>query len=599
MVPIATTEVDEKGFYRFENVPPGDYKVYACDKPINYVWGQSQAKVWPGMEWGATLLLPRFYARGQGYVTDGTTGEPITGAKVNLRLKDGSIWKTEYTNDQGWYNFDNLSEVEVIGYADIDLPDNSTYRGRVITETYNPDYNTPGSPTVDVTHNAMNRLIQWYTFNYRADLEVEPIPSGTGDINGFVYYDHFAMGSWEGDGIYEDGEERTLHGEDVELWNINTNELIATTKTGKFDKAKTLEQGWAKPYTWPPDEFGGVYSGELIGFYEFRDLAPGNYEIRVIPSAGFEYSPSPAAKAAGALGESTTVVAGQSRKVDIGANTRPVASEAMGVPLAGEIEGGVFDDLNVDNNSLSLLYFEKAGITGTPVGVYDHLGYRLGMGYMGNPLCYAGSTVCPAGEPPVQKPEVERRFAPGVHIFVGNDPTSPEYNPNYLPLSLAYMFGQGKYKFEADWSLVPIAFAFDGLNGAMLGEGPLAANNPPQIDNVGPGGSYIITGEDFGDEQGYSTVALSGTQLKVLSWSDTEIHVVDPVNIPNGPLWVTTTSGISNTWWFNNGEDNHSSQTIYVGEGLEYETITEALNNLPPLVENDGIDVGEGGEAIP
>lgn len=587
--PIATTETDENGFYTFFNVPPGNYKVYACDKPIDYIWGQVQVKVLPGMEWFATIMLPRFYARGQGYVTDDTTGEPVSNAQVNMRLKDGSIWKTETTDENGWYNFDDLPEVEIMGYVDVDLPDGSLYRGRIVTETVDPNFFDPLNSTIDVTYNAMNRLLQWFTFNYRADLKLEPVPSTSGDINGFVYYDHFAVGSWVGDGIYESGEERTLHGVTVELWNTETNELVATTTTGTFDKAGTLEQGWTQPYSWPPDEFGGVYVGDLIGFYEFRDLVPGSYEVRIVPPEGFKYSPSQAAQAAGALGEPAAVIAGQSRKVDIGANTRPLAANPVGVPLAGEIEGGVFDDVNIDNNSLSLLYFEKAGITGVSVGVYDHLGYKLGTGYMGNPLCYGGSTVCPSGEPLGQKPEVERRFAPGVHIYVANDPESPEYNPNYLPLALPYMFGQGQYKFEADWSLVPVAFAFDAGNGAMLGNGPLAANNQPVITNIGPGGSYIIRGNDFGDEQGYSTVTLSGTQLDVKTWSNTEIHVEDPDDIPSGPITVATSTGLSNAWWFDNGDDDFASRSVYVGKGLQYETITEALNNLPPVRSGNGV----------
>ncbi len=589
--PVATTESDpETGIFKFDKVPPGNYKIYACDKPIDYVWGQVQVKVWPGLDMTTILLRPRFFARANGYVTDNTTGEPVRKAQVNMRLKDGSIWKTETTDENGWYNFDDLSEVEVIGYVDVDLPDKTKYRGSIITETVDPDYFDQTNPTIEVTHNAMNRLIQWFTFNYHADLELERIPETTGDITGFTFYDHFAIGSWVGDGVYESAEERTLHGVTVKLYRKVTDPatgavtwpLVGSTETGTFDEAGTLAQGWKKPYTNPPDEFGGVYRGELIGFYEFRDLEPGRYRVEALPPDGYERSPQKRF-------HSITVRAGKSRQVNLGLNTRPDADDPVGVALAGEIEGGVFDDLNIDSNPLSLLFFEKAGITGTAVGVYDHLGYQLGTGYMGNPLCYAGSSVCPPGEEPVQKPEVERRFAPGVHIYVGNDPNSPNYNPNYLPLALPYMFGQGQYKFEADWSLVPGAFAFDPGNGAMLGNGPLAAGNQPIINNIGPGGSYIITGKDFGDEQGYSTVTLSGTRLKVKSWSDSEIHVEDPEDIPSGPITVATSTGISNAWWFSYGED-FSSRSVYVGEGEQYATISEALRNLPSEKDDDGKD---------
>ncbi|MEK7787013.1 MAG: hypothetical protein AAB658_16540, partial [Chloroflexota bacterium] len=156
------------------------------------------------------------------------------------------------------------------------------------------------------------------------------------------------------------------------------------------------------------------------------------------------------------LAPNVAVVGAQSRRVNLGVNTTNVANGAIfGVPLAGEIEGGVFDDTNLDMNPLSLLFDEKAGIVGAPVGVYDHYNYLLGVMFMGNPLCYAGSTVCPAGEPLGQKPEAERRFAPGVHRYLGNDPAFPGYNSAFEPFELSYTFAQGAYKFEADWSLIP------------------------------------------------------------------------------------------------------------------------------------------------
>ncbi|RME44187.1 MAG: hypothetical protein D6791_13740, partial [Chloroflexi bacterium] len=135
-------------------------------------------------------------------------------------------------------------------------------------------------------------------------------------------------------------------------------------------------------------------------------------------------------------------------------------------------------------------YQEKAGIVGAPVGVYDHYNYLLGVMYMGNPLCYAGSTVCPSGEEPVQKPEAERRFASGVHRYLGNDPAFPSedvnnngvldpgedlngngridgFNPNFAPFELGYSFPQGGYKFEADWSLLPAALTGGGPTADM------------------------------------------------------------------------------------------------------------------------------------
>ncbi len=600
--PVATTEADPvTGEYSFLNVPPGRYKMFVSDVPIDYVWVQQALTVGADEHLtGVDPLVPRFFARGQGYVYDNSTipPTPIAGATVRMRLKDGSVWKKEVTDASGWYNFDDLPEVEVMGYVDVEPPPG--YRGAIITDTFYPnatfdetcDPSPPGPPwppcvdlgtPYDVTHNGMNRYMQWYTANYRADLYLEPVPAGEADIGGFAFNDHFTTGTWVGDGVFDEDEERTFEAVTVELWDATGTTMLATTMTGKFDETATAAQGWRKPYTWPPDEWGGVFVGPLPGYFEFRGLAPGDYLVKVTPPAGF--APSPA----GSETVAVTVSGGDHASVNFGMNTTPPGSP-FGVPLAGEIEGGVFDDLNLETQPLSLLFMEKAGIPGVPVGVYDHLGYNLGVGYMGHPWCYDGSTICPPGQPPVQKPEVERRFASGVHIYVGNDPSFPGYNPCYTPLTLAYEFGQGKYKFEADWSLVPNAFLPGG--GWLDCSAPLPLVLPmarPAIDAVTPGGSWVITGSGFGAEQGYSTVTLSGREMPVISWSDTEIHVADSPDDVSGPVVVTTTDGPSNGMYLDTGLI--PPQSVFVDaanwgteDGTQahpWNTISEALQNLP------------------
>ncbi|MFQ5604657.1 MAG: DNRLRE domain-containing protein, partial [bacterium] len=178
---------------------------------------------------------------------------------------------------------------------------------------------------------------------------------------------------------------------------------------------------------------------------------------------------------------------------------------------------------------------------------------------------------CPTGEDPDQKPEAERRFAPGVHIYRGNDPALPGYCGNYLPMDLPYTFGQGKFKFEADWSLMPATFM--GL-GLMCNDDPLITMTEPTIIAPGaapvqifgraggkskgtklaasppiilaPGDTYRIQGFDFGDAQGYQTASLAGQPLEVLEWTDNYIDVVIPEDAISGPIVVATTTGHSN-----------------------------------------------------
>lgn len=676
--PVATVEADPvTGDFTFNNVPPGNYKMMQFDIPLDYVWTQSQVRIGPNENVVFPLnsiLVPRFFARGQGFVYDNSTTPPtpIAGASVHIRFKSGSIQRTEVTDANGWYNFDDLPEIEVIGFVDVDLP--AGYRGTIRTETFFPGGKDPTHPNytlkppIDVTFNAMNRYIQWLTANYEADLYLEPIPATKGHIGGFVFNDNFEQGTWVGDGVYDPEEERTWPGVTVELYDASGTTLLATTTTGAFDEAATLAQGWFKPATWPPDELGGVFVGPLPGYYEFRDVDAGTYVVRVTPPAGFV-----ATTGATTLGEETVTVTGVEptvpangdlHEVNFGVNTTPsgrIPNVNPGVPLAGEIEGGVFDDVNIDprggsltadpNDLQSLLFAEKAGVDHAPVGAYDHLGYLLGVGVMGNPLCYPdapdipgqpGVSQCPECDllfDPVQKPEMERRFAPGVHIYVGNDPSflrgedlncngildagedldndgildvgywpdHPDwgFNPNLLPLTLPYTFGQGKFKFEADWSLVPVAAV--GL-GPLAGNAQILPNNRPVINNPGGGNGPVavlrvgdifrIQGHDFGDQQGYSTVTLAGSQQRIMSWTDTYIDIQIAQDALSGAIVVATSTGISNAL---SVQINYSRRrarylarrSVFVdasntgpqdgSEAHPWQTIGDALNHLPAL----------------
>lgn len=563
---VATTEADPvTGEFSFEQVLPGRYKLFCADRAMDYVFVQKGVSVNPQqVSWLLPgVLVPRFFARVQGYVKD--QDSPVAGAEVHLRLKDGSIWKTTQSDSSGWYNFDDVPEVEVLGYVDVALPQG--YRGSWRQETFYPVVGDPGV-TRQVGFNAMNRYVQWYTANYRADLFIEPIPATTGHLDGFVFLDNLEKPAWHADGVYDPQKERTLHGIELKLWRAAdcsadpvSAEYIgcsgtpaAATRSGAFDKQQLLAQGWHEPYTFPLDEWGGVYVGPLPGYYEFRDLLPGNYVVELlkgsVDQSGYLW----------ATGHRNfipvSVAAGAGSELDLGLRTL--------APMAAEIEGGVFDDLFIDPRPASLLVMEKAGIAGVPVGAYDHLGYFVGAGYMGNPMCYSGAEVgddpfnqCPVGEALGQKPEMERRFAPTTLLYLANDPMLPGYNDNYLPLIMSYTMGQGQYKFEADWSLLPISFSADGLQQLFPSptQLPLSPEPPaqpvalpaaiPVVQNVAAGAGLTLNGAEFGALRGFSTVSLSGQELPVVSWSDSAIQVEIPPDAVSGPLIVTTLAGPS------------------------------------------------------
>ncbi len=719
--PVATTLADPvTGAYQFDNVPPGNYKMFTVDWPDDYIWQETQVTVQPGVNiTNADFYIPRFFARVNGYVINDTTGARLNGIKVNMRTKDGGVWKSETTApgtsgvngeplQPGYYNFDELAEIEVMAHIDVDyhtLPSNLMGVQDTQTVCYPDPASTPAAPLPDICGNfdLSSRDIAWFTANYRANLHVQEIPATEGYIIGSVFNDHLTYDAvthtWHGNGVLDEKEDRLLSGVTVNLVDPATNKVVATTTTGTYVEDRAVAQGLIRPYTpkgfilapEPPynvgdievDEWGAIVKGPRIGQFEFRGVAPGTYRVEIVVPDGF--SPSPA----GSSAKTITVTGGQRNNVDFGVNTL--------VPLAGEIEGGVFDDVFIDHNHQSILWLEKQGIPHAPVGIYDHLGYKLGQGFMGHPYCYSpqppasiGGPICPnaaydtAGEPTGQKPEVERRAAPGVHVYLANDPTLPGYDSQYVPLFLNYTFGQGQFKYEADWSLLPSSFvqplgpgAILPVGGPIIGGGIMLvknygpalpdggvfrnavfdAANPLKLLTVGDkkkekkkkkkkhskhkmkekegykGGKerdedhdkkddhdqeiegahnenvqkgdvavtsmpYAINGSNFGALQGHSTVSLSGQQLPVTSWSDTQIVVQIPSTAVSGPLIVATTHGISNSIHVDvpaatpDWAAYLAARMVYVdsnampgaGDGSQtapYASITEALNNLP------------------
>ncbi len=762
--PVATalgSNVD--GTFRFDNVPPGNYKIFASDIPLDYIWQEQQITVDPLLpDPNVQIYIPRFFARINGYVVDDTTGTNLNGVKIDLRLTDGSVWKNELTapgkiNEyddpmaDGFFNFDNLAEVEVMGHLSVDMSSlPNTYRG-VMAQTCYDDVTSPifPYPTICENFDESNRDIGWFTADYRTKLHVEQIPAGVGEIIGSVYNEHLAYdkttGTWGPTGVYTESEDPLLTGVTVNLYNdpiqydgLGNPIVVATSTTGVYEESRAGGQGHIAGYSpkefipsqelcpatslfpgmvvynrgdMEVDEWGGIYKGPRFGQFEFRDVAPGNYLVSAALPNGFSASP------AGTETQAVVVVGGQRNDLDFGATTL--------VPRAGEIEGGVFDDLIIDTFPQSILWWEKQGIPHVGVGIYDHHGYKLGQAFMGHPRCYEKQPnsplwqpptdfltgACPATEPDplvagqAQKPEVERRSAPGVHIYLANDPTltyatplpgTPtaslpvqSYRTDYLPLGLNYTFGQGGYKFEADWSLLPLGPPLPlGVGAgpaaalpALPANAPVIVNGAPQARNYGPGGEYgvfqnavysgsnaldiqlvgwrkknainnpvvneflknnpkakqylqkngltprtrqcikvirqqeqnanqilafsgptnpyTITGVNFGDAQGHSTVSLSGQELKVISWSDTSITVDIPQSSIPGPMIVATTEGLSNSTQIDLATINATAEwtaylaahTMYVdaaaqvgaGNGSSaspYATITEAMDNL-------------------
>ncbi len=529
---VATVEAHPTdGTFSINNIPAGTYNVFYVDKPLNNIFGEFQitvdgvndivlppfAQEQPGVP---LAIVARFGARVNGFVVD-DQNIGIAGATVNLRYQAGNAAFSTVTDATGWYNFDFLPEIETMAMIDVEPPPG--YRGKLVTDTYYPnafvppdpdcvDFDNcpivpaPCNPAVDplcvipgdplvVERNGMNRWVQYYTANYRSSLILEPVPTGVGQVQGLVYNDTLAMGTWTADGLYDKGAEGVVEGVTIELLDAAGNPFLITdpitglpvqdpatiTTSGTYDKATAVAQGYIVPgQSVPPDEWGGFFSGPMPGFYEFRDVAPGSYTVRLTLPRGFQ-SPAEAVDPLTGLGlgyvDTLVTVAGGARDdVNYGLYTR--------VPQAGQMEGGIFDDTILDQRWYSAFSEEKQLLVGYSTVVRDYLGYQLDILVQPSGVCYPGTTPIPNPLPPGYVPEpygaicdrpdlgydveIDRLVAPGLRLYWGNDPTLPEctgpggepaltdgacFNPNKFNLELPYTMGQGQAKYEADWSL--------------------------------------------------------------------------------------------------------------------------------------------------
>ncbi|MFQ5577135.1 MAG: carboxypeptidase regulatory-like domain-containing protein, partial [Anaerolineae bacterium] len=511
---VATAETNALGEFSINNVPAGTYTMFFVDKALQYVFGEQQVTVdgvndlnlprfadellFPNLP---LAIIPRFGARVNGFVVDGATGIGIEGATVNLRYQSGNAAFSTVTDATGWYNFDFLPEIETMAMIDVEPPPG--YRGKLVTDTYWPFAFVPADPActgfdncpivpdpcnpaldpacvitgnpLPVERNGMNRWVQYYTANYKSSLILEPVPAGVGQVQGLVYNDTLAMGAWLPDGIYDKGAEGVVEGATIELLD-GTGAVVAATTSGAYDPAIAVAQGYIVPgQSVPPDEWGGFFSGPMPGFYEFRDVAPGDYTVRLTLPRGF-HSPDEVvcvtAPCPHVVDYSVTVAGGARNDVNFGLHTL--------VPQAGQLEGGIFDDTILDTRWYSAFAEEKQLLVGYSVIVRDYLGYQLDTLFQPSGVCYPGTTPLDPTVPPqpygaiCDRPdlgydvEIDRLVAPGLRLYWGNDPSLPDctgpggepaigdgacFNPNKFNLELPYTMGQGQAKYEADWSL--------------------------------------------------------------------------------------------------------------------------------------------------
>lgn len=90
---------------------------------------------------------------------------------------------------------------------------------------------------------------------------------------------------------------------------------------------------------------------------------------------------------------------------------------------------------------------------------------------------------------------------------------------------------------------------YDGNTGETVTiSGPEDAVTNPEIADVQPGGSYIITGTNFGDAEG--VVSMDGFVFELKSWENEEVHIENPPENMEGYLVLTSADGLESNRWY-------------------------------------------------
>ncbi|NLF15601.1 MAG: hypothetical protein GX597_27755 [Anaerolineaceae bacterium] len=215
------------------------------------------------------------------------------------------------------------------------------------------------------------------------------------------------------------------------------------------------------------------------------------------------------------------------------------------VPIPGRWRGYIIDDLNVSTNPLELFFGEKAGMPNSPIGIYDYTGRMVHTVHSDFHGVY--EVILPS-DATYNAPAPSGMLA-SVYYIYGNDPGQPgafndNYNPAYRSIGTSFEVYPGV--------IVPSDLA-PTQNGALIWN---PASNVSQIaqctlDDTTPQifavdqpyvmntGTITVRGKGFGATQGTGPTAgfvrLSGWQMSIVSWSDTEIVFNVPANTPAGP----------------------------------------------------------------
>lgn len=326
---IAAVQADEDGNFQIAGVPDGNYQLVVWDSYLDQIIAYRGLSVSgsgadvgnvPVFQWFTRTEHNVFLDENQNGIRDEGEG-PLREQAVNLRWRDGTVYQSFPTDNQGFVPFDEtfpffhwqVLEVDYTRYKATGLTVTVDGGGDVSGGNYpgvlSPQVQADGVSTVRtetgpvLTQGFQGFLGQTSIFDWgKAPYQ----PGENGGISGIVYY---ASTRAENDPRLAVGEpwEPGIPSVKVRLYRVidtvdggETLALIEETETDSWDKSLPSGCPGADAsdviITGGPDDkcydglrnFNQARPAVFDGGYAFNDIKPGKYVVEVVPPPGYE-----------------------------------------------------------------------------------------------------------------------------------------------------------------------------------------------------------------------------------------------------------------------------------------------------------------------
>ncbi|RME72743.1 MAG: pectin esterase [Chloroflexi bacterium] len=571
------------GTFVIDNVPEGLYQMAIWDENLDYIIAFYTVQIPETPQFdidnnpqtvhmnaynpnGDGVGIPRWFGWFSGHVFQDLNknglyepGEPgIPNVELLMRFRDGSIRYTTITDNNGYYEFPEVFELEKfyvteVGFTNMGITGATLHNELNIYDPNDPSTYTRFPDVLTVTNlnwAAKRTIVDWGKYPYDV--------GENGGISGIVQY---ATTRNEFDAHLQATEdyEPGIPDVTVNLYAYSGDpanpigQFLQSTQTDHYqhptgcDATDSLGNPIPDPLNMGPNCIevpnisNEVKDGVFDGGYAFDGLPPGDYIVEVVPPPGYKIvteedlntadgnALQPALPPSGCVGDlfqpqvpdqydspfdafndDGTYKPGRENlfrhlcdKKFVTLHDRQNAGTDFylmtdnAVPIPGRIYGFLLDDLNIETSRDKIYYGEKRGVPHTPVGIRDFTGRLITMLETDENGIF--EVLLPSTY--VADCPIPSGVCPAMYLVVGNDPgdpgnPTPNYNPNYQTITFVFDVWPGKTTY-ADVAVFPIT-AFTPFPGGQFGQPAMCGLAPdePQLYFVDRVFYHIANGAD-------------------------------------------------------------------------------------------------------